>query len=134
MQVAAAGAWLWALTGAPAASPAECWGCRNAHSVQSLSSGCSMDSLRLPAFCGTASPSQLWWEAFLPAGIQLLSPSSGQRGLDVALPTLLVEAGSGGYCGQRWPSPRGGLDRGWRRQRNAKLWQNFLYKASPRCL
>lgn len=72
--------------------------------------------------------------ALLPAGIQLLSPSSGQRGLDVALRTLLVEAGSGGCCGQRWPSPRPGLDRGWRGQRNAKLWQNSLYKASPQCL
>lgn len=40
--------------------------------------------------------------ALLPAEMQ---PLSGQRGLDVALPTLLVEAESGGYCGQRWPSP-----------------------------
>lgn len=56
------------------------------------------------------------------------SHASGRKGLDVALPTLLVEAEPGGSCGYRWPSPWPGPDRGWRGQRNARLWQNCLYK------
>lgn len=65
---------------------------------------------RLLGFCGTASSSELWEGVF---HLQEFNPSlpqspdaSGPRGLDVALSTLLAEAGparavSGGSCGQK---------------------------------
>lgn len=94
--------------------------------------GWSMESLRLPGFCGTAWSSELWGD---PSPCRNATPlpqhshASGRKGLDVALPTLLVEAGSGGSCGHRWPSSWPRLDRGWRGQRNVRLWQNSLYEA-----
>lgn len=80
--------------------PRVCWGRRNARVRPQLwlqhgepkAAWLLWDSLTIRAVLG----------ALLPAEMQ---PLSGQRGLDVALPTLLVEAESGGYCGQRWPSP-----------------------------
>lgn len=86
-----------------------------------------LERQRLPGFCGAASSPELS-PCRNAAPLSHTSHASGQKELDVVLPTLLVEAGSGGSCGQRWPSPWPGLDRGWGGQRNARLWQNSLYK------
>lgn len=83
----------------------------------------------------------LWWHSLIiraggPFSLEDCSPSlprvlCGHRGLEVALPTRLVEAGSGGSWGQGWPSPSPGLDRSWRGQRNARLWQIPFIKVRP---
>lgn len=67
--------------------PRACWGRRNAH-VSGLSSGCSMESLRLPGFCGTASPSELCWGPF---SLQKCNPSLGRGGWMWLCPPCLLK-------------------------------------------
>lgn len=70
--------------------------------------GWSMESLRLPGFCGTAWSSELWGD---PSPCRNATPlpqhshASGWKGLDVALPTLLVEAGQGAHVATDGPAP-----------------------------
>lgn len=96
--------------GAPAASSAARAWDTLIHACSASASSEAWRARRLLGFCGTASSPELWEG---PIHLREFNPSlpqspdaSGPRGLDVALSTLLAEAGparaaSGGSCGQK---------------------------------
>lgn len=115
-------------SGAPAASSAGCAWDTLMHTCSASASSDTWRARRLLGFCGSALSPELWGGSLPPAGMQPLAPTQPSclqaEGADVALSTLLVEAGpvctaSGGSCSQKMAQP---LTMAWQGLEGADRW------------